>query len=77
MSENNPTVLRPLKELKAFKKVRLEPGKKQRVSFMIDKKMLAFWNDKTHGWQTNSGEYTLKIGTSSADIVAELNIIVK
>ena len=77
ISEKNPTVLRPVKELKAFKKVAVKSGKKQRVTFELNKKMLAFWNDQTDKWQTNPGEYTLRIGTSSADISAELDILVK
>ena len=77
VSEKNPTVLRPVKELKAFKKVNVEASKKQSVTFEVDKKMLAFWNDQAHAWQTNPGEYTLHIGTSSADIVAELSLAVK
>lgn len=77
VSEKNPTVARPVKELKAFKKVTLDAGKKQVVTFEINKGMLAFWNDQTHAWQTNAGEYTISLGTSSADIAAELSIVVK
>ena len=76
-SEKNPTVARPVKELKAFKKVTLDAGKKQVVTFEINKSMLAFWNEHTHAWQTNAGEYTISLGTSSADIAAELSIAVK
>ena len=77
VSEKNPTVLRPVKELKAFEKVAVKSGKKQRVTFEVNKRMLAFWNDQTDRWQTNPGEYTLRIGTSSTDISAELDILVK
>ena len=77
VSENNPTVVRPVKELKAFKKVVLDPGKREVVSFEVDKSMLAFWNDQTDAWQTNAGEYTLSLGTSSADIAATLSIEVR
>lgn len=77
VSEKNPTVARPVKELKAFKKVTLDAGKKQVVTFEINKGMLAFWDEQTHAWQTNAGEYTISLGTSSADIAAELSIVVK
>jgi beta-glucosidase len=77
VSEKNPSVLRPVKELKAFRKVSLAAGAKEVVTFEVDKSMLAFWNDQTHAWQTNAGEYVISLGTSSADIVAALPISVK
>ena len=77
IAEKNPTVLRPNKELKAFKKVAVEPGKKAVVTFDVDKKMCAYWCDKTHAWTTNAGEYEILIGTSSADIDAVLPFIVE
>lgn len=72
--EDSPTVLRPQKELKAFDKVQLAPGEKKTVTFEIDKQQLAFWNDETHAWQLNPGDYTVSIGTSSADIAHRLHI---
>ena len=77
VAEKNPSVLRPKKELKAFKKVFLAPGEKQVVTFDLQHSALAFWNDKTHAWQVNPGEYTISLGTSSAHIVAELPIQAK
>ena len=77
VSEKNPTVARPVKELKAFKKISLDAGKKQVVTFVVNKGMLAFWDEQTHAWKTNAGEYSISLSTSSADIAAELNIVVK
>jgi beta-glucosidase len=74
VSENNPTVLRPKKELKAFKKVSLEPGKSTTVTFELKHSDLAFWNDKTHAWEVNRGTYTLHIGNSSANIAQTLTV---
>ena len=74
VSENNPTVLRPKKELKAFKKVSLEPGKSTTVTFELKHSDLAFWNDKTHAWEVNKGTYTLHIGNSSANIAQTLTV---
>ncbi|MBQ2027103.1 MAG: glycoside hydrolase family 3 C-terminal domain-containing protein [Alistipes sp.] len=72
VSENNPTVLRPKKELKAFKKVHIEAGKSTTVTFELKHSDLAFWNDKTHAWEVNKGGYTLHIGNSSANIAQTL-----
>ena len=77
IAEKNPTVLRPNKELKAIKKVTLEPGKKSVVTFDVDKKMCSFWCDKSHSWYANAGEYEILIGTSSADIAATLQFVVE
>ena len=77
ITEKKPTVLRPNKELKAFKKVTVEPGKKAVVTFEVNKQMCAFWCDKSHAWTTNPGEYEILIGTSSADIATTLPFTVK
>lgn len=74
VAEKNPTVLRPVKELKSFRKVSLGASERQVIVFDVDKSMLSFWDDKQHAWVTNPGEYTILLGTSSADIVAELPI---
>ncbi len=77
IAEKNPTVLRPNKELKASRKVAVEPGKKVVVTFEVDKKMCAFWCDKNHSWTTNTGQYEILIGNSSANIVATLPFVVE
>ncbi|NDV79419.1 beta-glucosidase [Dysgonomonas sp. 511] len=77
VSEKSPTVVRPEKELKAFRKVALEAGKKTLVEFELDLKDLAFWDTELHDWKVNPGEYIIKIGTSSADIACSLSWIVK
>ena len=74
VSENNPTVLRPKKELKAFKKVYLEPGKQTTVELELKHSDLAFWNDKTHAWEVNKGTYTMHIGNSSANISQTITV---
>ena len=77
IAEKNPTVLRPNKELKAFRKIGVAPGNKSVVAFEVDKKMCAYWCDKAHAWVTNPGEYEILIGTSSADIAAVLPFVVE
>ena len=74
VQENRPTVLRPKKELKAFKKVHLDAGDKTTVTFELNYSDLAFWNDKTHAWDVNKGIYTIHIGNSSANIAQTLTV---
>ena len=77
VGEDNPSVLRPRKELKSVKKVALAPGKSQSVELELDSSELAFWNDQTHDWQLNPGSYTLYIGNSSDNIVHTLPFTLK
>ena len=72
ISEKNPAVPRPEKELKAFRKVELESGKKASVEFELNRQDLAVWDVNSHGWKVNPGEYVIGIGTSSADIAYSL-----
>ena len=59
---------RPVKELKGFKKVSLNPGEERIVEFPIDQKTLSFFNPKLKDWTTESGEFEILIGSSSQDI---------
>ena len=61
-------VLRPVKELKAFAKVALEPGATTTVRFTLDRAALAFWDDSRHAWVAEAGEFEALIGASSQDI---------
>lgn len=56
---------RPALELKGFKKVRLAPGESCDVSFALDRRSFALWQD---GWRVPGGEYTVCVGASSEDI---------
>ncbi|MFI5157547.1 MAG: glycoside hydrolase family 3 N-terminal domain-containing protein [Sphingobacteriales bacterium] len=62
--------LRPVKELKDFKKLTLKAGESKRVSFTINKEKLSFYNDKLE-WITQPGEFKLMIGAASDDIRLE------
>ncbi len=59
--------VRPVKELKGFEKVMLQPGETKTISFTIDKEKLSFYNDQLV-WGTQPGEFKLMIGSASDDI---------
>lgn len=69
VSDLESTVLRPVRELKGFEKVALEPGEKKLVTFELDKRAFAYWNDEIHDWYVESGEFAVEIGESSRNIV--------
>jgi len=58
------SVTRPVKELKGFKRVTLEPGQSQTVRFMIDREMLSFY-DVNMKWVVEPGDFTVMVGGSS------------
>jgi beta-glucosidase len=62
--------VRPVKELKDFTKLRLNPGEIKKVSFTIDRSKLAFYNDKLQ-YITQPGRFQLMIGSASDDIRLE------
>jgi beta-glucosidase len=58
------SVTRPVKELKGFKKIWLEPGQVQTVSFVIVPELLSFY-DKNMKWIIEPGDFTIMVGTAS------------
>ncbi|MBS1524714.1 MAG: glycoside hydrolase family 3 C-terminal domain-containing protein [Bacteroidetes bacterium] len=59
--------LRPVKELRDFRKVRLLPGEKRRIVFTINRALLAGYNNNLD-YVAHPGDYQLMFGSSSADI---------
>lgn len=68
VQEMNPSVERPLKELKAFKKVFLKPGESQTVSLTLDAAAFAHYDVAKKAWIADGGEYSVLIGSSSRDL---------
>lgn len=63
-----PKVSRPVRELKAFRRVPLLPGQTKTVTLTLAPDAFAYWNIKTHAWQSDPGAYALDIGASSRDL---------
>ena len=61
------SVTRPVKELKGFQKIELQPGESKEVSFTITTEDLKFYNyDLQHVWE--AGDFDIMIGTNSAAV---------
>ena len=75
--EDNPTLLRQVKELKRFDKIALSPGEKRIVEFELTKQDFAFWDEQSHGWKVNPGRYTIMLGTSSKAIEHSLSFVIE
>lgn len=63
-----PSVQRPVKELKAFDKIALEPGETKTVSFTLSEEMFQYFDEAKHAFVTDHGKYNILIGASSKDI---------
>jgi beta-glucosidase len=68
LNDDQASVERPAKELKAFQKVFLRPGHKKTVSWNLDKSALSFYDVGKKGWIAESGKFNVLIGSSSRDI---------
>lgn len=77
VSQSNPLLERPVKELKAFKKVFLDAGERKVVSLSIPVKELAYYDDKKQDWVVDSDQFTLHCGASSTDIKSSVSIQVQ
>ena len=62
------SVVRPVKELKGFRKVTLAPGQTQEVVFEIDCEALGFFDDVRHEWVAEPGRFEALVAASAADI---------
>ena len=61
------SVTRPVKELKGFKRITLEPGEKRTVTFTLSVSQLGFYN-RNMEFVVESGTIEVMIGSSSEDI---------
>lgn len=59
---------RPAQELKAFRKIRLDPGETATVEVSLEPRDFALWDTASHGWLVPAGDYEIRIGASSRDI---------
>ncbi len=61
------SVVRPIKELKGFEKIKLNVGETKTVKFVIDNQKLSFYNDKLE-FKSEPGDFDVMMGSSSEDI---------
>jgi len=61
------SVVRPVKELKGFAKVKLAPGQAKSVKLTLNPEQLAFYDDKMN-FVIEEGKYSVLVGSSSEDI---------
>ena len=71
------SVMRPVKELKGFKKVFLKPGESRRITLDIPVSSLAFYSEAQSQFVVEPGEFILQLGASTSDIKQKISVEVK
>ena len=72
ITDKKASVDRPVKELKAFQKVRLEPGEQRLVTLTIDVRALSFYDEANHQWRAEAGDFEALIGNASDHITQKV-----
>jgi beta-glucosidase len=69
-------LVRPIKELKGFAKLSLEPGETKTAEFKLSRRAFAYYHPEHKDWVVDDGNFELLIGASSADIRARVEVSV-
>lgn len=75
--KKNSRLLRPDRELKAFRRVHLLPGDKETVELLLPETAFRYYDVQNKTWQTEAGDYEILVGTSSRDIEYILPLTIK
>ena len=62
-------IIRPVRELRGFDKIYLEPGETKTVTFTLDSRAFAVWNTTLHDWYVDTREYTVEICANAFDVL--------
>ncbi len=71
------SVDRPVKELKGFAKVALQPGESKDVKIVIGRDALSFYDEKQGAWTAEPGTFTALVGNASDNIVLKRSFVLK
>ncbi|MBN1597290.1 MAG: glycoside hydrolase family 3 C-terminal domain-containing protein [Bacteroidales bacterium] len=67
--DTEASVERPVKELKGFKKVKLNPGESKTVTLQLGKEDFSFWSPEAKDWIAEPGKFEIRVGSSSDNIL--------
>jgi beta-glucosidase len=77
VGDKEASVLRPVRELKAFAKVFLKPGETKTVTLTLNARSFAFWSPEAGRWVVETGEFELSAGSSSRDLRTAVFVTVR
>jgi beta-glucosidase len=71
-------VTHPPLVLRAFRKVKdLQPGNSEKVTLVLDKYAVSFWEDRISKWVVEKGEYGIRVGSSCDELLLDGNFVAK
>jgi beta-glucosidase len=70
------SVARPVRELKGFTKVSLEPGESRQVTITLDQRAFSFWSELLGTWVVEAGEFAVEVGRHSRDLPLARNVTI-
>ena len=76
VGDPSASVSRPVKELKGFSRVLLNPGETRHVVVQLDRRSLAYWDVKRHDWKVDPGKFVVYVGDSSRNLPLQRSLIV-
>lgn len=76
VGRQSDTVFRPIRELKGFQRVTLEPGEEKQVEILFDDKTFRFYDTRTERWEIETGSYQIMIGKNAEEMLLEGQIFV-
>lgn len=77
VKDHQSAVIRPVKELKGFEKIELNPGEAKIVGFQLDRRAFAYYSEELQDWCVQDGTYEILIGKSSRDIELSTTVRIK
>ena len=77
IGDDKSSVVRPLKELKHFQKIALNPGEEQTVTFIVSADDLKYYDEASKDWKAEAGKFKAYIGSSSADIRTVVPVVLE
>ena len=75
IADKEASVDRPVKELKGFEKVWLEPGQTKTVEFVIDRSALSFYDETSQSWVAEKGEFEALVCAASDDVRTRVSFV--
>lgn len=77
VADDHSKISRPVKELKGFSKVTLEPGQEKQVTMQLNSRSFAWYDVTKKDWKIEPGSFLIILGSSSADIRLKTNLLIK
>ena len=73
--EENPTVERPVRELKAFRKVFVKAGQSAEVVFELTEDAFSYYSEALHSWTANKGVFQVQICKNANEVLLSAPVV--